>query len=81
MHSPLYQNHIHTDLSPASLEQLLRALRGAVSAVLTLSQIKLNPKLSHCASFQVDESNVQSYFSIYFAPEFSLLFEISHKSY
>ena len=42
--------------SATSLEQFLRAGRGAVSqaAVLILLQIKLNSQLSGCASFSVD---------------------------
>ena len=48
---PLHQNHIYR-LFPITSLEFLRAIGGAVSqaAVLILIQIKLNSKLSHCAS-------------------------------
>lgn len=51
---PLHQNHIFNYPSPsASLEQFLRAIRGAASraAVLILPERKLKSQLSHCAFF------------------------------
>ena len=52
MHAPsFHQNHIYTDLSPASLESFLRPIWNAVSqaVVIILPQIELNSQLSHCA--------------------------------
>ena len=53
---PLHQNRMYWPSPTASLEQSLRAIWSAVSraAVLILPQIKLNPRLSSCASFSVD---------------------------
>ena len=54
--TPLHQNPTY-QLSPTtSLEQSLKAIWGAVSqvAVLILSQVKLNSRLSSCASFFTD---------------------------
>ena len=50
---PLHQNHIYLPSPSASLEQFLRAIRGAASraAVLILPERKLKSQLSHCAFF------------------------------
>ena len=65
---PLHQYHIYTDISPASLEQFLRAIWGAVSqaVVLILLQIKFNSQVSLCA-----------FFFFFFKPALYLLSETS----
>ena len=47
---PSPKSHIYWPFPPASLEQFLIAIWGAVSqiAILILAQIKLNSQLSHC---------------------------------
>ena len=51
--TPPFTKIMYTVLLPISLEQFLRAIRGAVSwaAALILPQVKLNLQLSRCAFF------------------------------
>ena len=56
MYSPSSPKITYWPFPPASLEQFLRAIWGAISwaAVLTLPPIKFNSQFSHCAFFKVN---------------------------